>query len=218
MNGLTPQAEKIFEKISLLECVKDYLLMGGTALALQLNHRQSEDLDFCRWHKTKNEKLEVDWRRMQQQLLTVADAKIVLLEHTQCDFLVEGVRVTFLADNKFKQPQELQKIHRLNNIYLVDIESIAVMKMEVMTHRNVFRDYYDMYSILKSGIDLSAILAKTGKYVFHNLRTRDFLSLLINAQKPSFDANFSTMSPIYNVSFDEMKHFFVEKAKEFVGK
>ena len=214
MNGLTPYTEKIFEKISLLECVKEYMLMGGTALALQLNHRQSEDLDFCRWHKTKDERLEVDWHSIQKQLSTVGDTKIILLENTQCDFLVEGVRVTFLADNKFKQPKELRKIHYLNNIYLVDIESIAVMKMEVITRRNVFRDYYDIYSILKNGISLRNILEKTGKYTFHNLRTRDMLSLLINAYKPPVDFNFVAMSPIYNISFEEMKLFFIEKAKE----
>ena len=216
MNGLARHTEEVFKKISSLECVKDYMLMGGTALALQLNHRQSEDLDFCRWHKTKNERLEVDWYQIQQQLLTVCDTKVALLEKTQCDFLANGIRVTFLADNKFKQPAGLQKIHYLNNVYLVDIESIAVMKMEVMTHRNVFRDYYDMYSILKNGVDLKDILSKTGKYTFHNLRTKDMLSLLLNAQKPPFDANFSAMSPVYNISFDEIKSFFIEKAKDFV--
>ena len=127
-------------------------------------------------------------------------------------------RKKFLADNKFKQPDGLQKIPYLNNISLADIESIAVMKMEVMTHRNLFRDYYDMYSILQSGISLSTILAKTGKYTFHNLRTRDMLSLLLNAQKPPFDAHFAAMSPIYNLSFEEMKLFLVEKAKEVVKK
>jgi len=216
MNGLAPHTKKVFEKISFLECVKEYMLIGGTALALQLNHRQSEDLDFCRWHKTKNERLEVDWFNIQQQLSTVGETKITLLENTQCDFLVEKVRVTFFVDNKFKQPTGLQKIHCLNNVYLADIESIAVMKMEVITHRNVFRDYYDMYSILKSGVNLKDILLKTGKYTSHNLRSKDILSLLINAQKPPFDAAFTTMSPIYNISFDEMKHFFIEKAKDLV--
>ena len=216
MNGLSLHTGKIFERISRLECVKDYILMGGTALALQLNHRQSEDLDFCRWHNTKNECLEVDWFAIQQQLLTVGDTKIALLGNTQCDFIVEGVRITFLADNKFKQPEGLQKIHYLNNIYLADTESIAVMKMEVMTHRNLFRDYYDMYSILKSGISLSTVLAKTGKYTFHALRTRDMLSLLLNAREPAFDVNFSALLPVYNVSFEEIKLFFVEKAKEVV--
>jgi predicted nucleotidyltransferase component of viral defense system len=218
MNGLTKNTEKIYEKISHLECMKEYLLMGGTALALQLKHRQSEDLDFCRWHKSKNECLEVDWCNIQQQLLTVGDTKITLLSKTQCDFLVEGVRITFLVDNKYKQPIGLQKIHGLNNIYLVDIESIAVMKIEVMSHRNVFRDYYDLYSILKSGVVFGDILYKAGKYTFHNLRTRDMLSLLLNAQNPPKDDNFINLSPVYPITFDEIIVFFVEKAKEFIEK
>jgi predicted nucleotidyltransferase component of viral defense system len=217
MNGLTEHTEKIFEKISLLECVNEYMLMGGTALALQLKHRQSEDLDFCRWHKTKNEPLDVDWYNIQQQLLSIGSTQISLLAKTQCDFLVDGVRITFLSDNKFKQPEGLRKIHCLNNIYLVDIESIAVMKLEVMAHRNVFRDYYDLYAILKSGVDFSDILSKTRKYTFHNLRTKDILSLLLNAQQP-LDHNFNALSPIYNISFDEMKQFFIEKANEFIAK
>jgi hypothetical protein len=75
-----------------------------------------------------------------------------------------------------------------------------------------------MYSILKSGVALSDILTKTGKYTFHNFRTRDMLSLLINAQQPPFDANFTSMSPIYNISFDEIKNFFTEKAKDIIKK
>ena len=216
MNGLTPLTEKIFEQISLLECVKDYILMGGTALALQLKHRLSEDLDFCCWHKTKNERLKVKWHIIQQQLSTIGETNIILLDHTQCDFLINNVRVTFLVDNKFKQPIELNKIHFLNNIYLADIESIAVMKMEVMTRRTLYRDYYDMYSILKTGVSLGNILAKTGNYTFHNLRTRDMLAVLLNAQKPPLDESFKAMVPIYKISFEEMKQFFIETAKEFV--
>jgi predicted nucleotidyltransferase component of viral defense system len=190
--------------------------MGGTALALQLNHRLSKDLDFCRWHKNKKESLRTDWNTIQQQLSTIGTTKIVLLDHTQCDFLVDGVRITFLDDNKFKQPIGLQKIHCLNNMFITDIESIAVMKLEVMTHRNQFRDYYDIYSILKNGISLNTILEKTGVYTFHNLRTRDMLSLLINAEKPPLDKKFSSMAPIYDISFEEIKQFLVEKAKEVV--
>ncbi|MDD2726703.1 MAG: nucleotidyl transferase AbiEii/AbiGii toxin family protein, partial [Proteiniphilum sp.] len=29
-----------------MECIKPYVLCGGTALAIQIGHRESEDLDF----------------------------------------------------------------------------------------------------------------------------------------------------------------------------
>jgi hypothetical protein len=53
MKGLSQHTEEVFEQISKMECVKNYTLIGGTALALQLGHRLSEDLDFCKWHKSK---------------------------------------------------------------------------------------------------------------------------------------------------------------------
>ena len=46
MNGLAPHTLRIFEAVASLDCIKPYLLVGGTALSLQINTRQSEDLDF----------------------------------------------------------------------------------------------------------------------------------------------------------------------------
>ncbi len=52
MNGLAPKTSELFEAVSRLECIKPFVLVGGTALSLQLNHRQSEDLDFMKWRTT----------------------------------------------------------------------------------------------------------------------------------------------------------------------
>ena len=61
MQGLTENTEKIFEKISLLPCLIGYTLIGGTALALQINKRKSDDLDFCKWSASlRNDKPTVD--------------------------------------------------------------------------------------------------------------------------------------------------------------
>lgn len=60
--GLTTKIEEIIDDISGLNCIGGYVLCGGTALAMQLGHRQSEDLDFMAWRKSKDEKPEVDWR------------------------------------------------------------------------------------------------------------------------------------------------------------
>ena len=56
MNGLAPQTSEVFERITRLECIKPFVLVGGTALSLQLNKRQSEDLDFMCWKKSANDK------------------------------------------------------------------------------------------------------------------------------------------------------------------
>jgi hypothetical protein len=217
MNGLAKHTERIFEQVSMLDCIRDYTLMGGTALSLQLHHRLSEDLDFCRWHKTKNEKLDVNWHVIKQELDSIGQTQVVLIDKTQCDFIVEGVRITFLDDNKFKEPEQLQRIPFLNNLKIADVETIGVMKMEVMSRRSVYRDYYDMYAILQSGVPLSNIISGTGKYTSHNLRTRDMLSILLNAEEPmeSMDS-IVKMSPVYQISFREMKEAIIGLAKKIV--
>ena len=44
--GLTTKIEEIIDDISGLNGIGGYVLCGGTALAMQLGHRQSEDLDW----------------------------------------------------------------------------------------------------------------------------------------------------------------------------
>ncbi len=68
IQGLAPHTAKIIEAVSNLDCIKPYLLVGGTALSLQLSTRQSEDLDFMSWRRTKSEKREVDWPLIKREL------------------------------------------------------------------------------------------------------------------------------------------------------
>ena len=44
--GLKPETLEVFETISKMDSIKGLYLCGGTAVSLQLQHRQSEDLDF----------------------------------------------------------------------------------------------------------------------------------------------------------------------------
>ncbi len=39
MQGLSDEASRVFEPVSKLNCIKEYILIGGTALALQTGHR-----------------------------------------------------------------------------------------------------------------------------------------------------------------------------------
>ena len=66
--GLTEKIDAIIEKVAELECIKPYILCGGTALAMQIGHRKSEDLDFMMWRKSKSEKPEVDWPSIEKEL------------------------------------------------------------------------------------------------------------------------------------------------------
>ena len=67
MKGLAPHTLQVFEAVSKLDCIKPYLLVGGTALSLQMGTRQSEDLYFMKWRTSKQKKMEVAWYQIEKQ-------------------------------------------------------------------------------------------------------------------------------------------------------
>ena len=79
MKGLAPHTQQIFETVSELDSIKSYLLVGGTALTLQINTRQSEDLDFMRWRTSKTEKMEVAWFHIEMHILNSSNLFIASL-------------------------------------------------------------------------------------------------------------------------------------------
>ena len=140
--GLTAKVEAIIDKIAELECIKPYLLCGGTALAMQIGHRMSEDLDFMMWRISKTEKPEVNWNAIERELVAkVGDIESFnMLGFDQVEFVVKGVKLSFFVSDNLSPVTE--PIEYMGNIRLADIESIMVMKLEVMLRRMKFRDYY----------------------------------------------------------------------------
>ena len=156
--SLAPHTGEVFEAISKLECIKPFTLVGGTALSLQIEKRQSEDLDFMKWLTKRNEKPEVDWPAIKKELESVGEIREY--EVGSFDFVsfnFEGVKLSFYAAPRKAVPS-MQRIQYLNNLYIADMESIGAMKMEAMLRRSKFRDYYDIYSILKEGVDIQEVI------------------------------------------------------------
>ena len=214
MNGLAPHTAEIFEKLSGLKCVRDYCLIGGTALALQLNHRLSEDIDFCRWKTHEKEKISVDWPTIENELSRLGSVTMNLLDHNQCNFNLKGVHLSFYGNNINKEPPGLVRQDFLNNIKLADKTSIGIMKLEVMLRRCSFRDYYDIYAILKDGIPLKDLIDGAGKYSRHRLKTRDMLAMLTKGKNFTIDHHFATLQPKYEVDSSDIEQFLVDEIKK----
>lgn len=213
MNGLAPHTGRIFEAISRLECIKPYVLVGGTALSLQLDTRQSEDLDFMSWRKSKNEKREVDWPAIRKELEligTVEKCDILDLDHVE--FVVDGVKISFYANPNYSPLQH--EIPYINNLRLADLTAIGAMKMEVMLRRSKFRDYYDIYSLILAGIDLQSMINIALKYSGHRLKSKNLLAMLTRSDRFISDENFQALSPKYNVTPKEIE----EKIKSILNR
>ena len=206
MIALAPHTNKIFDQICSLECIIPYFLVGGTALALQIENRLSEDLDFMTWKSQKSEKLEVDWLAIEKELTqigTINARDIWCFDHVE--FVVEGVKISFYACPKFSPITK--PVHIKDNLWLADIEAILAMKMEVMLRRSNFRDYYDIYSILKHCINLKEAIALSLNYSGHVLSTKNLLAMLTDSSRFQSDSGFEKLEPKYKVTPIEIETY-----------
>ena len=183
------------------------MLVGGTALSIQLETRQSEDLDFMRWKQGKTDTLEIGWSTIQCQLETVGKIEDVQVAgFDQVLFVVDGVNISFYAAPRKRIPT-MKEIPYLNNIRLADIESIGVMKMEAMMRRSKFRDYYDIYSILKSGVDIHKLIPMALEHSGHRLKTKGLMAMLTNGDLFRKDEQFRQLQPVYDVSARDIEEY-----------
>ena len=212
--SLAPHTGRVFDIISKLECIKPYTLVGGTALALQIEKRQSEDLDFMKWLSKRNDKPEVAWPAIKKELESVGEIRSY--EVGSFDFVsfnFEGVNLSFYAAPRKAIPS-MQRITYLNNMCIADIASIGAMKMEAMLRRSKFRDYYDIYSILREGVDIQKMIDAALEHSDHKLRTRGLLAMLTNGSRFIKEKGFIELQPVYDVSAIDIQEYIKQKLLE----
>lgn len=214
MKGLAPHTSSIFETLSKLECIKPYVLVGGTALSLQLGTRQSEDLDFMSWRKSKSEKREVDWPTIKKELQSIGEVeKCDILDLDHIEYIVNGVKISFYANPNYSPLQA--EIPFLNNIRLADPLSIGAMKMEVMLRRSKFRDYYDIYSLLEHGVKLQDMIRLALKYSGHRLKSKNLIAMLTRGDRFLPDSHFDALNPIYLIGPQDIEHRIITEIESF---
>ena len=81
------------------------------------------------------------------------------------------------------------------------------MKMEVMLRRSNFRDYYDIYSILKSGVSINDLISLALNYSGHRLKSKNLLAILTNGNRFVRDAHFEQLEPVYTVTAQEIESY-----------
>ena len=211
--GLTTNIEAIIEQVAQLECIKPYILCGGTALAMQIGHRKSEDLDFMMWRISKTEKPEVNWNAIEKELRKkigeIESFNMLGFDHVE--FVVRGVKFSFFVSDNLSPVTT--PTDYLGNIRLADIESIMAMKMEVMLRRMKFRDYYDIYCILQEGYSINQGIEKALNLSRHRLSSKNIIAMLLGGQFIP-DNNFAALEPKYDVTKEQIREYIMRKLKE----
>lgn len=136
---------------------KQFGLVGGTAIALHLGHRESLDYDLFTFNEFENQKIR---RKISH---TVKINVVVRDEAGQFTLMINGVRFTF-----FQFPYKINYSEPLDDIIkLPDLLTLAAMKAFALGRRAKWKDYVDLYFILNANHTVSEITAK-GVEIFGN--------------------------------------------------
>jgi len=178
--------------------LEKYVLVGGSALALHYYHRKNEGLDFFTFSDNFS-KIEI-YDYLKQFNCT----EILNQTDDQIDLLIDGVKVTFFnAKWYFLRPDS---IHSLN---IASVQSIAAMKVNTLFLRAKYRDYYDLYTLVKRKMPLRDIF-EYSKRIVTGLTFKLFATALIYIDDID-DDNIDHLDPIEQISKEYIRDFFQEK-------
>lgn len=166
---LDKKRQKLLDK--LLAYSKGYVLGGGTALALLLNHRKSHDFDFFSSHQIPKNLLEKIATQISINNVSVDSADELTF------FTKNGIKVTFLY-YPFGHSFPIETLE--NGLKIFGVKDIAVKKAYTIGRRGEYRDYFDLYTILKNNyMDLPELIQTAKKIYGSVFDEKIFLTQLI---------------------------------------
>jgi len=138
----------------LRETPRSFVLYGGTALALRLGHRHSEDFDFfCNRPFQPSTLLDT--------IVYLKNAEISQLEENTLTVIVDRggpVKVSFFGGLNLNRVQDPDIVED-NGIQVASMLDVVATKLKTVQQRAQARDYMDIAAALNAGLDLVEALA-----------------------------------------------------------
>ena len=148
---LTDEQKKILPLVG--KFAKDFGLVGGTAIALNIGHRRSIDFDLFSLKEFDNYQIKRKISKNYKIESTIND------EEGQYTVLIKGVRFTFLH-----YPYKISFSEKIDNIIkLPNFLTLATMKAFALSRRAKWKDYVDLYFVMKDYFSLNEISKQGGK-------------------------------------------------------
>ena len=192
------QEEKLF---------KNYYLVGGTALSLQMGHRLSDDIDLFTEEELPKEKILRFASRIRKNVEIINNDDTIF----QIFFPTERLKVDFV-----KYPYELISPLAENdcNIRMAGKDDISAMKMSAAgTRGNEAKDFIDLFYLLKEMSVSKVVENFKRKYktenIEHYLRSMVYFDDVSRASWDSVKMLFG------KISADEVKNTLINKVTEY---
>jgi hypothetical protein len=183
--------------------MRHFYLAGGTALALQLGHRRSMDLDFF----SETDPVHGPSRREIIAILAQRNGQIVENADGNLLLSVDGIHVGFFSYGYML----LEPGPVFRNVRLASLLDIGLMKLDALMGRGSRKDFYDLYVLFRN-IPVEALLeAGVRKYP----HMRDFALMAVESML-WFDNAERDTSPelLEEIPWERVRAFFIVQAKQ----
>lgn len=202
---LDNKRKELLQKIT--SFIEGFVLGGGTALALQLAHRKSFDFDFF-------SALEIPAGLLEKL------SRILVIDNVSIDtsdeltlFTKNSIKITFLY-YPFKPQFKILKIKQGPQLF--SVQEIALQKAYTIGRRGEYRDYFDLYTILKRGyITIEQIIRYSQKVYAGAFSEKLFLEQLVYFG----DISSFSVIPVSGKVLpqpEEVKQFFIDEVKKYL--
>ena len=196
--------EKQNELLPYLQLFKrKFYLVGGTAIALHLGHRRSIDFDlFCKTNINKKD-IRKKLGRVPFKIIKISE------DSDQIHFVINDIKITF-----FNYPYEIEHPLRLGQYFsLPTLLSLASMKAYALGRRAKWKDYVDLYFILRDHYSIEEI----SKVAIKNFG--QFYSEKLFREQLAFHKDINYSEPVEYLipepSEEVIKQFLTDKAIDF---
>ena len=133
---------ELLQELSTVDSLASFALAGGTALALQLGHRISIDLDFLTMQ-------EFDSNAIFENLVNGFEIESYAVAQNSAAMFIRYHSTTVKTDFLRHHYSLLRPIIEVDGIRLYSLEDIAAMKLNAIANRGAKKDFYDIYSLFE---------------------------------------------------------------------
>jgi hypothetical protein len=177
---------------------KEFYLVGGTALALQIGHRQSIDFDLFKKSNVRRERLA---EKLREHGLAF---QLVFADAESFHVIAKGVKITF-----FQFPFNVPAKLAFEGIRMPDLLHLAAMKAYALGRRAKWKDYLDLYFILRDHFPLEVVTTKTQEIFPDLFSPKLFVQQLCYFEDIDYTEEVSFMQS-HTVSEQEVKRFLTD--------
>lgn len=141
-----PTTLELLRRLMSLNELQDFFLVGGTALALQLGHRISIDIDLFTQKDFDTKSLFSNLEKQFKIIDLTEGTNTLNFNIVYPEKSNNSIKIDLI---KYPYPL-LNPILEINELRLLSIEDIIPMKLSAIAGRGSKKDFYDIFYLLKS--------------------------------------------------------------------